>query len=157
MGAGAEASTLKSGLECLMVWNVLSGWGGHCQPPDSWGADRAMVRCCLPMGVAFLASWIISLSVQILLPWVKSHFPRPESKCFIQESEVRSQRSSPGAFCRMGRAGSPRTQIKSREQGRPFLAAWGLPCPAVRCHCPAPALPGAALSPPQGCWAYCPP
>lgn len=46
------------------------------------------MRCYHPRGVAFLASWITPFPVQILLPQVKSHFPRPESKCFLQESEV---------------------------------------------------------------------
>lgn len=152
---GAGSSALKSGFQSLMVWNVLSGKGGRVDIPR--GIDRARVRCCLARSIAFLASWITPFPVQIFLPWVKSYFPRPESKYFLQESEViRSHHSSPGTFCRRpSKAGCPKTQIKSREQA--FPAAWGNPCPALHNHCPAPALPGAAVSPPQGCWACRPP
>lgn len=48
---------------------------------------------------------------------------------------------------------------RTKVENKAFPAAWefleGGLCLALSCHCPVPALPGAAVSPPQGCWA-CP-
>lgn len=107
-------------------------------------------------------SWLPRVSPSLCRFWLsslKSPFPRTASKCFLWESEViRSCHSSPGAFCRrLGCAGlqGHRTKVENKA----FPAAWefleGGLCLALSCHCPVPALPGAAVSPPQGCLA-CP-
>lgn len=116
-------------------------------PSDSWRIDRARVRCCLPRGVAFLASWITPSPVQILLPWVKSTLPGQSPNVSSRSPKSLEVILLPQVHSAEGRARQAVQGHRSRAENKAFPAAWGVSCPALHDHCPAPALPGAAVSP----------
>lgn len=141
--AGAGASPLKSGLERLPTWSMLSGQGGrHWLTP---GAGSILVRNCLPVHVASRPPGA-PLPGQISAAPGESRFPRQSPRVWKHVSSGSLKSLKWPSFPELGFAGSLSTQIKSREQGPP--SSVGAPCLALCPHCQAPHHRG-------GCWA-CP-
>lgn len=116
--------------------------GRHCQIPLTLPYRQSQGEVLPPRGRG-LPGLDYPISCADFAALGEVPLPGPESKCFLQESEViRSHPSSPGTFCRRQVTGH-----RSRAENKAFPAAWGIPCPALHDHCPAPALPGAAVSP----------
>jgi len=133
VGAGAGASPLKSGLESLPTWSMLSGQGGcHWLTP---GAGSILVRNCLPVRVASRPPGA-PLPGQISAAPGESRFPRQSPRVWKHVSSGSLKLLKWPSFPELGFAGSLRTEIKSREQGPP--GSVGAPCLALCPHCQAP-------------------